>query len=139
VKLSILEFPADKEAKVRRYADPLLTLVPSWVNDLAIINRPTENDDGTLAEIHCTPAYHRATIKLYLNFWEEPESDQQDALRHEFCHLATAPLALCAEQMLDSFYKEGERGPAHAFMKKTLADAIENVTEELCQLWGAKP
>jgi hypothetical protein len=60
-------------------------------------------------------------------------------LRHEVCHALLAPLAVCAEDILSCAFPEDGRGPAYAFMRKKLTEALESVTQELAYKLGSDP
>ena len=137
MQLNIEDFPERKTAEIQRIVSRYEAIFPDWLKSLTFFNRTYYKTDSkeTICQVNVEMDYLRASIEIFEPFWNISCAAQVLHLRHEFIHIILAPLSICAEDILGASFRTDERGPAYAFMKKKLNEAIEATTVEIAKHW----
>lgn len=105
-------------------------LVPSICHEIEVFFDAEPEDAGNMMAVALSTEYRRATLFVYGAWLKERKVDRERCVVHELCHVATAQLAECADELVDRFAEDPK---LKAVLLENVRRACEGVVVDLTQ------
>ena len=103
-------------------------LIPNWCNEVRVYWDSDGDEKGSTAYIETKYAYRYASINICPPFLEEEDEDRETRIRHELCHIVSAPVLEYINRIAEILGKKEE---VAALIDKESEEKVESMTEDL--------
>ena len=123
------EIPESIRAELEKYVLPCEWLIPAWCQKVLIGWSEDSDEDGAAISAYVVYEYRRARFTFYPCF--HTQSDQQEAVVHEFFHAFVGVLADYARDEIKRLIPEDEAPKYRQSVLDELARRHEAVVQDL--------
>jgi hypothetical protein len=103
-------------------------LIPTWCNEVRIFWN-AEGEPDAAAYIETSYSYRCASITICPPFLSEEPEDRELRIRHELCHIVSAPLVSYARSLANIFGADDDN--IKALVDRESSEKVESMTEDL--------
>lgn len=123
--------PVEITAALQPLLEKWSWIVPSICHEIEVFFDAEPEDAGNMMAVALSTEYRRATLFVYGAWLKERKVDRERCVVHELCHVATAQLAECADDMVERFGAEDPK--LKAVLLEQVRRACEGVVVDLTQ------
>jgi hypothetical protein len=122
--------------EVERALTPLLSILPYWVETIAVERYARGEDESADASVACMAQYRWMRIEVYHRLFDNPPEKIREMLAHEVCHALVAPLACW---MRDRVIRPLFDGSLKTVLEAECEERVEAVVQDLALSLGRRP
>lgn len=126
-----VDFPEDLKAIFLIHLERWWPMIPTWVQEVLAEYKPMLD---TTMQTDLSYRGRWITLRVPGNFFDCPEEQRANAVRHEIIHANLEPLTSVCNRIIEDLTEKGSR--AHALVDSIYTDGMEAAVEDMARSIG---